>query len=232
MQLTTISHWLKSNWQVPIFIIFALVFVLWPQLDLMITGLFWNEEAGFIYRHNPLVLAMYHGFWFVPRIIIPVLLIALALSWYNQFAKHNRKYTVFLLLVLLIGPGLIVHALKDNWDRGRPRHIETFGGAKEFSPAFVMSDQCERNCSFPSGHAAQGFYFMALGWVFGRRWFYIGLLIGIAASAGRVLQGGHFFSDVITSGFIVFFTCKVLAWKLLGDSRIPSSSKIINGSDK
>ena len=232
MQLTTISHWLKSNWQVPIFIIFALVFVLWPQLDLIITGLFWNEEAGFIYRHNPLVLAMYHGFWFVPRIIIPVLLIALALSWYNQCAKHKRKYTVCLLLVLLIGPGLIVHALKDNWDRGRPRHIETFGGAKEFSPAFVMSDQCERNCSFPSGHAAQGFYFMALGWVFGRRWFYIGLLIGIAASAGRVLQGGHFFSDVITSGFIVFFTCKVLAWKLLGDSRIPSSSKIIDGSDK
>lgn len=226
MQLSDVAGGLKTHWQIPVFLVFAVVFVFWPQLDLMITGFFWNEQDGFVYRHNILVLAMYKGFWFVPRLIIPLLLIALIASWYNQFAKHNRKYTVFLLLVLLIGPGAIVHALKDNWDRGRPRHVEPFGGTKEFSPAFIKSDQCERNCSFPSGHAAQGFYFMALGWLLGRRWFWIGLMVGIAASAGRVLQGGHFFSDVITSGFIVFFTCQVLAWKLLGSARLPESSVI------
>lgn len=213
--------WIKSNWQIPLFIVFALVFVTWPELDLAITGLFWNETEGFVYRQNAFVLFMYKGFWVVTRVLIPLLLIALAASWYHQFARHHRKHTVFLLLVLLIGPGLIVHGLKDHWDRGRPRHVEEFGGSKTFSPPFLISDQCERNCSFPSGHAAQGFFFMALGWVFGRRWFWIGMLIGIAASTGRVLQGGHFFSDVVTSGFIVFFTCRVFAWKLFGSADLP-----------
>lgn len=220
--IASVQRWLLAHWQVPVFILFALTFVLWPQLDVMITGLFWNEADGFVYRHNPLVLAMYEGFWFVPRLIIPALLVALLASWYYPKAKQHRKHTVFLLLVLLIGPGLIVHGLKDNWDRGRPRHVEPFGGTQQFTPAFVMADQCDRNCSFPSGHAAQGFFFMALGWVLGRRWFWIGMLIGIAASTGRVLQGGHFFSDVVTSGFIVFFTCQVFAWKLLGSAKLPA----------
>lgn len=222
-----VFDWTKCHWEVPVFLCFATLVVMLPEIDLWVSGLFWSPEDEFIYRNNPFVLFLYRGFWFIPRLIIPLLLIAIAASYFRPYWKAQRKKVLFLLFVLLVGPGLIVHGLKDNWDRGRPRHVEAFGGDQVFSPAFVVSDQCEKNCSFPSGHAAMGFFFMALGWVMrSRRWFWMGVVIGILASMGRILQGGHFFSDVLTSGFIVYFTCQLSAWWLLGSYRVEGKEEV------
>ncbi len=123
--------------------------------------------------------------------------------------------------MLLIGPGLIVHPiLKDNWDRPRPRDVQEFNGDLQFKPAFIMSEQEGKNQSF-------AFYFIAFAWVFRkRRYLVLGLLIGSVVSAGRIVQGGHFLTDVVTAGFICYFTCRVLSYYLLGHANIRKDKKI------
>jgi lipid A 4'-phosphatase len=77
----------------------------------------------------------------------------------------------------------------------------------------LPSDQCQRNCSFPSGHAALGFFFVAIGFVVGRhrgRWMRAGVALGTMLGCVRIVQGGHFLSDVVFAFCFVFVTAWVL----------------------
>ncbi|MGK0445260.1 MAG: lipid A 4'-phosphatase [Bermanella sp.] len=213
---------LKRHWAIPLFVLVSIFFYAVPQFDLWVAGLFWQPEVGFELNQNPVVQFIYVVFRYMPHFLVPALLILLILPWFKPSLKPSRKYTGFLLVVLLVGPGIIVHPiLKDNWDRPRPRDIQQFGGQAQFSPAFVMADEPGNNQSFASGHAAMGFFFMAFAWVLRQRRYLLGgLLIGAIVSLGRIVQGGHFVSDIVTAGFIVYFTCQVFAHYMLGDSRI------------
>ena len=213
---------LKRHWEIPLFVLVSVFFFAVPQFDLWVSGLFWQPETGFALDSNPIVQWIYVVFRYMPHFLIPALLLLLALPWLKKSLVSSRNYTGFLLVVLLVGPGIIVHPiLKDNWDRPRPRDIQQFGGELTFSPAFVMADQPGNNQSFASGHGAMGFFFIAFAWVFRkRRYFLAGLAIGAIVSMGRIVQGGHFVSDVVTAGFIVYFTSQVVAHYMLGDSRI------------
>lgn len=213
---------LKQYWEVPVFILFALICVFFPEIDLWFSGLFFDPDKGFYWNDNLGVQVVYNIFRYIPAFLLPVMLLMLVAPYFIKKAEGTRKYTAFLLLTLLIGPGIIVHpVLKDNWDRPRPRDVQEFHGERTFSPAFVMAENGDRNKSFASGHGAMGFYFMAFAWVFRkRRYFVAGLAIGAVVSMGRIVQGGHFLSDVLTAGFIVYFTSQVMSYWLLGHKRI------------
>jgi len=213
---------LKQYWEVPVFIVFALICVFFPEIDLWVSGLFFDQDTGFYLNDNLAVQVVYNVFRYIPAFILPVMLIMLLLPYFYKKAEGTRKYTTFLLLTLLIGPGIIVHpVLKDNFDRPRPRDVQEFNGERTFSPAFIMAENGDRNKSFASGHGAMGFFFMAFAWVFRkRRYFIAGLIIGSIVSLGRIVQGGHFLSDVLTAGFIVYFTCQALSYFILGHKRI------------
>ena len=65
--------------------------------------------------------------------------------------------------------------------------------------------------SFPSGHAAVAFFMMAPAFVIsanrrGARgaWIAVGICYGLAMGFTRVMQGGHFVSDVLWAGIIVY----------------------------
>ncbi|MDR2151241.1 MAG: phosphatase PAP2 family protein [Helicobacteraceae bacterium] len=132
-----------------------------------------------------------------------------------RFLYARRYLPLFLVLSYALGPGLVVNTIfKDNFGRARPAQIEEFGGDKRFTPPFVIANECEKNCSFSSGHATVGFYFVSLALilsggaakaVFAFSVFY-GALIGFA----RIAQGGHFFSDVAFSFLFVYLTAKIL----------------------
>jgi len=110
------------------------------------------------------------------------------------------------------GPVLLVNGiLKDHWDRARPAHTEQFGGPKHYTPPLVIADQCERNCSFVSGEAALGFTFMAFGFVARtpkrrRLGIAIGVTIGALFGLQRIIEGGHFLSDVYFAGLFIALT--------------------------
>lgn len=220
---------IKRHWEIPLFIGFACLAMYFSEWDIWVSQLFWHPENGFYLNENSFVQFSFVVFRYMPHFIVPALLILLALSWFKTVLLPSRKYTAFLFWVLIVGPGLIIHPiLKDNWDRPRPRDTQQFDGALAFSPAFVMAEREGKNQSFASGHSGMGFFFMAFAWVFRkRRYLVAGLLIGSLVSLGRIVQGGHFLSDTITAGFIVYFTCQVLAYYLLGHWRIRPDPKTI-----
>ena len=134
-------------------------------------------------------------------------------SWDMRKLSQTRRSGAFLALLLLIGPGILVNAsLKSLWGRPRPLQCQEFGGEMKFLPVGEWAKRSFPNSSFPSGHAAVAFFLMGLGFVISPRrpWlrrgcFIGGMAYGLAMGLTRVLQGGHFLSDVLWAGAIVYF---------------------------
>jgi lipid A 4'-phosphatase len=135
----------------------------------------------------------------------------------RQVGRLSNRFLLFVLAALAVGPGLVVNAgFKDNWGRARPRDVTEFAGERTFTPALVPTDQCERNCSFVAGHPSVMYWLAALGFAVaaGRRRnqvFVVAAALGLIAGFGRIVQGGHFLSDVVFSGVAVFAVVWLLA---------------------
>ncbi|RZI40844.1 phosphatase PAP2 family protein [Herbaspirillum sp. HC18] len=194
----------------------ALVFVLWPELDLMIAAQFYEPGIGFPMNELWWVQLTYRVLAHV-WVLAAIGMFLLVLGFLPGFKAHlapRRKAIAYLLAVLLAGPGLVVNTvLKDHWGRARPIHLEQFGGKAQFTPPLQPSTQCGRNCSFASGHAAGAFFPMAFFWVTRRRrWLVGGIALGLFVGYVRMAMGAHFLSDVLFAGMIVHFACRGFAW--------------------
>jgi lipid A 4'-phosphatase len=132
-----------------------------------------------------------------------------------------RKGMLLLFFTLVLGAGAIVNGLfKEYWGRPRPKEIVEFGGKYPYRPFYkpMVLPNHKKKKSFPSGHAAVGFYYISLI-VLGKRMdrkvlIYVGgactLFFGVGVSFTRVAQGGHFFSDVLFSFLIMWEVIYVL----------------------
>jgi len=199
-----------------LFILCVLFFLAFPQVDLFVAGNYF-EDHRFIYADNGFIRFIYVVFAKIHIFYLLLFISGFIFCWRKKL-HQSRKLWFFLLITLLAGPGFLVNlVLKDNTlGRPRPQHIEQFGGEMVFAPAFHYSGACDKNCSFVSGHAAIGFFLMSLAWVRQRRiWLVFGLTLGGLVGFVRILQGGHFLSDVIFAGWVVYFTCVVTA-RLMG----------------
>jgi membrane-associated PAP2 superfamily phosphatase len=134
-----------------------------------------------------------------------------------------RRHSVFILLAVAIGPGLLVNAIcKDHWDRPRPRDIVQFGGASHYVVAPLPG---EGGSSFPCGHCSVAFLYGAGWWIWRRRRPHLaalslvaGVVAGVAMGICRMAAGAHFLSDVLWSGLLVAAVVHVLYHYVL---RIP-----------
>jgi membrane-associated PAP2 superfamily phosphatase len=143
-------------------------------------------------------------------------IIWIASAFRPELVKH-RGLAMFMALVMAVGPGLIINAVfKDHFGRPRPRDVEQLGGDKPFLPV-LQPDFSQNEKSFPSGHASMGFYWMCLGvfyWERNRRLGWGFLLFGVAYGGlmgfGRIVQGGHWLSDILWAGGFVYLTAWVL----------------------
>jgi len=196
----------------------GLLLVAVPSLDLRVSGWFYDPQAGFYLKNEPLVQFVYGLVPWVTRTVVTGLLLFLLGAWTfwrrRDFFVKQRRTALYLLLVMIVGPGLLVNSVfKDHWGRARPSQVTEFGGSKQFTRAAIPADQCPKNCSFVSGHASVGFYFLALAFVLPRRralWLVLGTGLGLGIGLVRIMQGGHFLSDVIFCGIIVYLTARVL----------------------
>jgi lipid A 4'-phosphatase len=192
------------------------IFLLFPGVDIGFSRLFYDPAAGFFWRNAWVSRILYGSVEILTPIWIGLVVLLLAWVWIRKktIGSLTRKSFLYLLLVLAIGPGLLVNTvLKDNWGRARPDMTREFGGTERFTPAFVLSDACRKNCGFVSGHSAMAFYLMTPGFLFPgfrRRIFTAGFLYGSSVGLVRIVQGGHFLSDVVFSFFVVFAVAAVL----------------------
>lgn len=198
------------------FVIAAVLFVLIPQIDLWFTGLFYDPQDGFVWQQSEALRALYKIVPYIGWTMAVALcgFIVLGFVWRRGLLRVYRKVAIYLLLVLVVGPGLVVNELiKAHSGRARPSYSEPFGGPKAFTRAFAPADQCARNCSFVSGHAAVGFYFLSFAFVFARArriWLVVGVSLGSFFGLARIVEGAHFLSDVVFSGFSVYFVAALL----------------------
>jgi lipid A 4'-phosphatase len=185
------------------FAVVLFVPVLWPRFDLVVSGLFYRSGQGFFLAENPLLVALHEVAYYGARVLgAAFALLALAAVAFRSRFLPSSKASLFLLLALIIGPGLIANAgLKDHWGRARPREVMEFGGTAPFSPALVPHfERAHSNGSFVSGDGAFGFFLPAFAYVvprrLSRRVFGGSMLVGGIFGAVRIIMGAHFLSDV------------------------------------
>jgi lipid A 4'-phosphatase len=199
------------RWFSVTFVLMGLLFTLWPGLDLLIAAGFYVPGVGFAGEHWGWVQLIYQGVPWLGRAVALVALLV-AVGWRNGPGRWGVRWWrrwQMLGLALLVGLVLVVHgAAKEHWGRARPHAVVEFGGHARFTPALQPSQQCDTNCSFVSGHAATGFMLAAIGLLGSpatrRRWWLLGALAGFGIGWARMAQGGHFASDVVFSGLLIW----------------------------
>ncbi|MDW3206267.1 MAG: phosphatase PAP2 family protein [Alphaproteobacteria bacterium] len=192
------------------FVALTIVFLPFPQIDLWVAEIFYKGENDFWLRKTEfnafLNAYVRHG---VGYVAVGGLLLFLFL-WLTRPLDRLQKLARygFLFVCIFLSTGLVVHAvLKDNWGRARPKHVTQFDGEYVFTPPLLPADQCRRNCSFVSGDASVGYVTLALALYATRRrkfWICMSVTAGLGLGLMRMMNGSHFFSDVLYSGV---FTC-------------------------
>jgi lipid A 4'-phosphatase len=206
----------------PFGILFFFTSIFWlTNLDVALEKFFYLREKGWIYKNNPLVRFSYH-YAPLPALgaAIGALLIFIASFWIQSLVPY-RKVTVFCVLLMMLGPGLVINGIfKATWGRPRPSQINTFSGQNKFT-CIWKKGASRKYQSFPSGHASMGFFFLFPFFFFRRRsrkWAVIflalGFSYGIIIGLARMMQGAHFASDIVWSAGFVYLCGLILYYML------------------
>lgn len=205
---------LSADFYLPVIIlVLGTILFRLTDLDMQIQRAFYSAASGWIYKDAAGAAFIYH-YGNIPALLISLCGLALiVLGFQNAKYLKWRKVGLFLLLSMIIGPGLIVNLmLKDNWGRPRPRNVDEFGGKYAFE-AVLQRDPLSDGKSFPCGHATMG-YFLFVPWFVLRNRrktlaiisLFSGIVMGLIIGFVRIVQGGHFASDVLWAGVLVYLT--------------------------
>ncbi len=191
--------------------------------DMRLESLFYQPGSGWVHTNdNPWSFLYRYGA--LPGLILGVAAAAVFLaSFFSRGLYPYRKLALFFILLLALGPGLINSVFKDYWGRPRPRQVDAFGGDQKFLQVWQTGPAGEGK-SFASGHASIAFYLVSPFFALRRssaRWAYFSLVVGLAYGAlmglARMIQGGHFPSDVLWSAGFVYLTGLILYYALRMD---------------
>lgn len=200
------------------FLVSSLLLLLFPRIDIGISGLFFD--------HGFYLEGQRWKTWFQDGVLYFLCLSMLSVFGVyvsNRLSKRNLcgidgRKALYLVAVLLLGAGLIVNAgLKDHFGRARPRDVAEFGGSKHFTPAFVISHECDSNCSFSSGDGAGAFFSLALALALSRKRAILlaAVAFGSVVSLYRIAAGAHFFSDCVVSFFVMLIVADCLYYYMI-----------------
>lgn len=215
------------------------LFAAFPGLDLAVSAHFANGRGGFGWAEG------------LPAMINPLLrhtgeLVAVALvlwCFYGGLTGLLRPAALrawaFAALTVVLASGAVVNLLlKTHVGRARPAHITEFGGTAQFTPAWQVTDQCSRNCSFSSGEVslAASLAIVAVVLLWPRlktSETRIAALLTAEAYVGivsvlRIGLGRHFFSDVVFSllfsgavALVLYRVLQVRSARLTFDPNLP-----------
>jgi lipid A 4'-phosphatase len=193
----------------------AVIFGLFPTLDFKTAGLFYGfADAGgnmFAWRLSPTLMLLHNialNAGFVLLIPIVAALVAkLFLPRMRMFV--SARASVFLIVTMLLGPGLLVNVvLKDHWGRPRPIDVTQFGGTEHFVVWWDPRGDCPNNCSFVSGDVSTVAWTFAPAALLPSPWqplaFAGAAALTMFMGVIRIMAGGHFPSDAIFAGVFTY----------------------------
>lgn len=215
-----------SDFVVPVGVLLVMTVLLaLTDADLRLAKLFYSLEKGWLWKDaQPWDFLYRYGT--IPPIALSISGLVMAVySFLSRKVIHWRKAGIFLALLMIIGPGLVVNTVfKDHWGRPRPAEVEMFGGKEKYLPVWERGI-AGQDKSFPCGHASVGFFIFAplfflrktspkWAWIF----LWIGTIYGVVMGIGRMVQGGHFATDVLWAGGMVYLTGLILSHLLRFDN--------------
>jgi lipid A 4'-phosphatase len=188
----------------------SIILAVAPAFDIFFSNIFYFGENQFLMQSYYATTIFFRkivlGFILIYILIIPLVSILFPLHQL-YFGYHFKKQTIIyiwfsLIFVLLIIINLL---LKNMWGRVRPNEILELGGKDYFTPWYQISNQCLSNCSFVSGDAAVGFSLVVFYFIVKKEaYLWLSVFLGSIVGLIRIMEGGHYLSDVIFSGLIVF----------------------------
>lgn len=213
-------------------LIVVTVLIWFTNGDRSLAALFYNPSTGW-FGVDSMVCSIVYQLAPWPVICLVIVALAVLFASFKKIALRTfRMHALFIILLLIIGPGLVVNVwLKDNHGRARPREVVEFGGTNEFKQ-FWEGGSTGKNSSFPSGHASIAFALFAPWFVLrdrkkqlARKALIAGVSWGMLVGLVRIAQGGHFLSDVIWAGGLVYLIGGTLAlFYSFGESRLTDST--------
>ncbi len=213
--------------------ILVTLFFLNSNLDFWAARLFYHPEAAnkwFEESNQPWEFFYKAAPWLTGVLLFT----ALSLLIFGKKFKERfflRRAALFVIFVIALGPGLFVNTLfKPYWGRPRPREVIELGGHFNYRP-FYLPDFASGGKSFPCGHCSVGFSYSVGYFIFRRRNFPIAMgflifsiIFGLMMGIGRIAAGGHFLSDVLWAGLMVFWVSYWISQRILDPSISKDSS--------
>jgi len=198
-----------------ILLLFCIIgLVLSPYIDIPIAAYPFNSSINRFYGQDALwCLFLYYSIPYISYIMIasPILFLVFRLMKYKKIKSNLMVFILIYYLSFAIGPGLLVNGIfKNYWGRARP--IQVIRDHQEYSKFWQRQPNKPDNNSFPSGHASVAFFVGVPLLIVGRRNYGLLLSCGFGGLIGfvRILQGGHFLSDVIMAFVIVWFSAELI----------------------
>ena len=211
----TSNNYIFLSLVVFLFLVFFLA--IGSAFDIFISNLFYYGNKEFVLQSYYIITIFFR------KIILPLILVyVLIIPIFSFFLPLKKLYfgfqfgfkdVLYMWLSNFIGILIIINLLLKNlWGRARPGDVIELGGDSFFTPWYLLGDGCLTNCSFVSGDAAVGFSIIALYFVSKNNFYiFLSILMGSGLGLIRIMEGGHFLSDVIASGIIIIVCCFVFS---------------------
>ncbi len=186
-----------------------------PVLDLAFASYFYDATTH-QFSTDPVFTFIYKWGLLPGQLLGIVAFLVLLSSYFIPSLKRWRYAALLIGLTIAIGAGLMTQVIfKEFWKRPRPKQVEQFGGTEPFRSFYEPNFSGKGNFkSFLSGHCTMGFCFFSIA-ILGRRlqnraYFFCGMLLalglGFCLALARIAQGGHFFSDTLAAGCLMWIT--------------------------
>ena len=197
------------------FLLLSVFLAVGPTFDIFFSDLF-HIGSSHLGKNFFVIQSYYYTSFFFRKIILGLILIYILLipivSLITPIKKIYCNYSFKMKDILYIWISTLVSLIvliniifKNMWGRARPNDILELGGVELFTPWYQISNQCASNCSFVSGDAAVGFSLIIFYFLIRKEiYIWLALFFGFTIGIIRIMEGGHFISDVIFSCLIVF----------------------------
>ncbi len=180
------------------------------DIDIFISSLFYDGKQSFLIQSYFWISILSRKI-FLPLlvlyiIIFPFISMYLPVKKIYLSYKFSIKDVVFVFFTFVFNLVFIVnYVLKANWGRVRPNEILQLGGKENFTAWYEYSSICNTNCSFVSGDASVGFSLIALFFITKNKFFlWFSLFVGLFLGSIRIMEGGHFVSDILFAGLLIY----------------------------
>ena len=192
-------------------VLIAMVFIsIGSSLDIFISSMFYYGEKNFTLQSFYIITIIARKV-FLPFLILYLLFFpSISKYWFINKIYLNYNFTfkkiVFIFASTIINNVIIVNlVLKNFWGRARPNDILELDGNGVFSPWYMYSNACTSNCSFVSGDSSVGFSIIIFYFITkNSNFLWLALFSGFFLGTIRILEGGHFLSDILMSCFLIF----------------------------